>query len=121
MSRDSIATSKLEEDQVSVLNRLVRITQTPFVLSSSSCTQLLQPGPKSESQPPPRSGLGPNAPYHQLGPPIPRRPSHLLRHRPSFPSRCPHPVFFSGVLTMGSGFLTVNSTWERYIESAKRV
>ncbi|KAF8346232.1 hypothetical protein F5887DRAFT_1158536 [Amanita rubescens] len=32
---------------------------------------------------------------------------------PSFLSRCPHPVSFSGVLTMGSSFLTVDSAWER--------
>lgn len=40
---------------------------------------------------------------------------------PSFLSRCPHPVSFSGVLTMGSSFLTVNGAWDRYIDSAERV
>ncbi|KAF8347323.1 DNA polymerase family A-domain-containing protein [Amanita rubescens] len=39
----------------------------------------------------------------------------------SFLSRCPRPVSFSGVLTIGFSFLTVNSAWERYIERAERV
>ncbi|KAF8328293.1 DNA polymerase family A-domain-containing protein [Amanita rubescens] len=40
---------------------------------------------------------------------------------PSFLSWCPRPVSFSGVLTIGSSFLTVNSAWERYIERAECV
>ncbi|KIL59116.1 hypothetical protein M378DRAFT_188045 [Amanita muscaria Koide BX008] len=40
---------------------------------------------------------------------------------PSFLTRCPHPVSFSGMLTMGSSFLTVNQEWERYIHNAERV
>ncbi|KAF8631471.1 hypothetical protein AX15_002384 [Amanita polypyramis BW_CC] len=40
---------------------------------------------------------------------------------PSFFSRCPHPVSFSGVLTMGSSFLTVNAGWEQYLKNAELV
>ncbi|KAK2462616.1 hypothetical protein APHAL10511_005349 [Amanita phalloides] len=40
---------------------------------------------------------------------------------PSFLTRCPHPVSFAGVLTMGSSFLPVNAAWERYIEKAESV
>jgi len=64
---------KLEEDQASMLNtrpNYSRRTYASFVLSSRSWGRL-QPGAKSISQPPPRRGLGPNTPYHQLGPPIP--------------------------------------------------
>ncbi|KZT18676.1 gamma DNA-directed DNA polymerase [Neolentinus lepideus HHB14362 ss-1] len=39
---------------------------------------------------------------------------------PEFLSRCPHPVSFAGMMTMGSSFLTVNEEWERYIENAER-
>ncbi|KAI0266250.1 DNA polymerase family A-domain-containing protein [Gloeopeniophorella convolvens] len=39
---------------------------------------------------------------------------------PEFLEACPSPVSFSGMLTMGSSFLTVNEEWERYLESAER-
>ncbi|EPQ51697.1 hypothetical protein GLOTRDRAFT_48389 [Gloeophyllum trabeum ATCC 11539] len=39
---------------------------------------------------------------------------------PEFLARCPHPVSFAGILTMGSSFLTVNESWEEYIENAER-
>jgi DNA polymerase gamma 1 len=44
--------------------------------------------------------------------------SHVL---PDFLKACPSPVSFAGILTMGSSFLTVNESWERYIENAERV
>ncbi|KAF9560188.1 gamma DNA-directed DNA polymerase [Agrocybe pediades] len=34
---------------------------------------------------------------------------------------CPHPATFAGVLTMGSSFLTVDDSWEEYIERADAV
>ena len=40
---------------------------------------------------------------------------------PEFLKACPSPVSFAGILTMGSSFLTVNESWERYIENAERV
>ncbi|KAF9448854.1 hypothetical protein P691DRAFT_729009 [Macrolepiota fuliginosa MF-IS2] len=40
---------------------------------------------------------------------------------PAFLQACPHPVSFSGVLGMGSSFLTVNQEWERYLERAEGV
>jgi DNA polymerase gamma 1 len=40
---------------------------------------------------------------------------------PAFLEACPSPVTFSGVLTMGSSFLPVNATWERYLTEAERV
>lgn len=40
---------------------------------------------------------------------------------PEFLVRCPHPVSFAGILTMGSGFLPVNQEWERYLERAEGV
>ena len=39
---------------------------------------------------------------------------------PEFLESCPTPVSFSGMLTMGSSFLTVNEGWERYLEDAER-
>jgi DNA polymerase gamma 1 len=39
---------------------------------------------------------------------------------PAFLSRCPNPVSFAGILTMGSSFLTVNESWEKYLEDAER-
>ncbi|EIN08144.1 hypothetical protein PUNSTDRAFT_44745 [Punctularia strigosozonata HHB-11173 SS5] len=39
---------------------------------------------------------------------------------PAFRERCPHPVSFAGILTMGSSFLPVNQEWERYLENAER-
>ena len=39
---------------------------------------------------------------------------------PSFFERCPNPVSFAGVLTMGSSFLTVNESWEAYLDHAER-
>ena len=40
---------------------------------------------------------------------------------PAFLSRCPHPVSFAGILTMGSSFLTVDQDWEAYIQRAENV
>ncbi|KAH9963726.1 gamma DNA-directed DNA polymerase [Lactifluus volemus] len=39
---------------------------------------------------------------------------------PEFLESCPSPVSFSGMLTMGSSFLTVDGGWEKYLESAER-
>ncbi|EGO04129.1 hypothetical protein SERLA73DRAFT_102478 [Serpula lacrymans var. lacrymans S7.3] len=39
---------------------------------------------------------------------------------PAFLARCPSPVSFAGILTMGSSFLTVNESWEAYLENAER-
>lgn len=39
---------------------------------------------------------------------------------PAFLDRCPSPVSFAGVLTMGSSFLTVNESWESYLADADR-
>lgn len=39
----------------------------------------------------------------------------------SFLRSCPHPVSFAGILTMGSAFLPVDSTWKTYIEQADGV
>jgi len=39
---------------------------------------------------------------------------------PAFLKACPSPVSFAGILTMGSSFLTVNESWEKYIESAEK-
>ena len=38
---------------------------------------------------------------------------------PEFLESCPTPVSFSGMLTMGSSFLTVNEGWEKYLEDAE--
>lgn len=38
---------------------------------------------------------------------------------PAFLTACPSPVSFAGILTMGSSFLTVNESWEKYIENAE--
>ena len=38
---------------------------------------------------------------------------------PAFFEKCPSPVSFSGVCSMGSSFLTVNESWERYLENAE--
>ncbi|KAI0297802.1 gamma DNA-directed DNA polymerase [Multifurca ochricompacta] len=40
---------------------------------------------------------------------------------PEFLESCPSPVSFSGILTMGSSFLTVNEEWEKYLENSERV
>ncbi|KIY62530.1 hypothetical protein CYLTODRAFT_458906 [Cylindrobasidium torrendii FP15055 ss-10] len=40
---------------------------------------------------------------------------------PGWREACPHPVSFAGVLEMGSGFLTVNESWEKYINTAEGV
>lgn len=40
---------------------------------------------------------------------------------PAFLDRCPSPVSFAGILTMGSSFLTVNDSWESYLADADRV
>jgi DNA polymerase gamma 1 len=39
---------------------------------------------------------------------------------PAFLDRCPNPVTFAGVLTMGSSFLTVNESWDAYLRDAER-
>lgn len=39
---------------------------------------------------------------------------------PEFLSACPHPVSFAGILTMGSSFLTVDESWEKYLVDAER-
>lgn len=39
---------------------------------------------------------------------------------PEYLESCPTPVSFSGMLTMGSSFLTVNEGWEKYLEDAER-
>ncbi|KAH7908894.1 DNA polymerase family A-domain-containing protein [Hygrophoropsis aurantiaca] len=39
---------------------------------------------------------------------------------PAFLIRCPSPVSFAGILTMGSSFLTVNQSWEAYLNDAER-
>jgi len=39
---------------------------------------------------------------------------------PAFLKACPSPVSFAGILTMGSSFLTVNESWETYIENAEK-
>ncbi|KAJ7224410.1 DNA polymerase family A-domain-containing protein [Mycena pura] len=40
---------------------------------------------------------------------------------PAFFSRCPHPVSFAGILTMGSSLLCVDEGWEKYLEQAEAV
>ncbi|KAK7031336.1 POLAc domain-containing protein [Favolaschia claudopus] len=40
---------------------------------------------------------------------------------PAFLTRCPHPVSFAGILTMGSSFLCVDEGWEKYLEKAEEV
>ncbi|KAI6157921.1 DNA polymerase family A-domain-containing protein [Pisolithus tinctorius] len=44
----------------------------------------------------------------------------LLRVLPSFLQLCPSPVSFAGILAMGSSFLTVNESWETYLNDAER-
>jgi DNA polymerase gamma 1 len=39
---------------------------------------------------------------------------------PEFLQSCPTPVSFSGMLMMGSSFLTVDEGWEKYLENAER-
>ncbi|ORX93329.1 DNA polymerase gamma [Basidiobolus meristosporus CBS 931.73] len=39
---------------------------------------------------------------------------------PRFLRKCPHPVSFAGILHMGNSFLTVNRTWEEYIEKSEK-
>lgn len=38
---------------------------------------------------------------------------------PLFLQQCPHPVSFAGMSVMGSSFLPVNESWQKYIESAE--
>ncbi|KAF8521316.1 DNA polymerase family A-domain-containing protein [Gautieria morchelliformis] len=38
---------------------------------------------------------------------------------PAFLEKCPSPVSFAGMCSMGSSFLTVNESWERYLENAE--
>ena len=124
---------ELEQDKASVLSKLVRITRAElmphlFPLESDS-----NPDPNPNPNLDLETDSDPTSPTTDS--------DHLsladlltycatdvhTAHKvystilPSFLSRCPHPVSFSGVLTMGSSFLTVNSAWERYIESAERV
>lgn len=40
---------------------------------------------------------------------------------PEFLERCPHPVSFAGILTMGSSILPVNSEWDKYVERSEKV
>lgn len=40
---------------------------------------------------------------------------------PEFLQRCPHPVSFAGILSMGSSFLTVDEGWNEYLERAEKV
>jgi DNA polymerase gamma 1 len=40
---------------------------------------------------------------------------------PAFLTSCPHPISFAGILTMGSSFLTVDQSWESYLEKAETV
>ncbi|KAI6021535.1 DNA polymerase family A-domain-containing protein [Pisolithus microcarpus] len=44
----------------------------------------------------------------------------FLRVLPSFLQLCPSPVSFAGILAMGSSFLTVNDSWETYLNNAER-
>ena len=39
---------------------------------------------------------------------------------PVFLTACPSPVSFAGILTMGSSFLPVNESWEKYIANAEK-
>ena len=50
------------------------------------------------------------------------RVTHAVFSRvlPAFLEACPSPVSFAGILTMGSSFLTVNESWEKYIENAEK-
>ena len=38
---------------------------------------------------------------------------------PAFLDKCPSPVSFSGICSMGSSFLTVDENWERYLQIAE--
>ncbi|KIO20204.1 hypothetical protein M407DRAFT_16020 [Tulasnella calospora MUT 4182] len=38
---------------------------------------------------------------------------------PAFLEACPSPVSWAGFISMGNGFLPVNETWEKYIQSAE--
>ena len=38
---------------------------------------------------------------------------------PAFLNKCPSPVSFAGMCSMGSSFLTVDEGWERYLENAE--
>lgn len=39
---------------------------------------------------------------------------------PLYRDSCPHPATFAGVLAMGSSFLPVNESWERYLRNAEK-
>ncbi|KAK9728460.1 DNA-directed DNA polymerase gamma mip1 [Basidiobolus ranarum] len=39
---------------------------------------------------------------------------------PRFLQKCPHPVSFAGIIHMGSSFLTVNRSWDSYIERSEK-
>ncbi|KAF2351303.1 DNA-directed DNA polymerase family A palm domain [Trinorchestia longiramus] len=45
----------------------------------------------------------------------------LVNLLPLFYERCPHPVSFGGILEMGSSYLPVSNSWNKYIESAEKL
>ncbi|KAA0193631.1 hypothetical protein HAZT_HAZT004400 [Hyalella azteca] len=44
----------------------------------------------------------------------------LINLLPLFYERCPHPVSFAGMLEMGSSYLPINQSWNKYIENADK-
>ena len=38
---------------------------------------------------------------------------------PIFQQHCPHPVTLAGMLEMGSMYLPVNVSWDRYLQSSR--
>ena len=38
---------------------------------------------------------------------------------PLFQRHCPHPVTLAGMLEMGSMYLPVNASWNRYLQSSR--
>ena len=40
---------------------------------------------------------------------------------PAFFDKCPHPVSFAGILTMGSSLLCVDEGWDKYLEQAEKI
>lgn len=38
---------------------------------------------------------------------------------PLFQRHCPHPVTLAGMLEMGSMYLPVNTSWNRYLQSSR--
>ena len=43
----------------------------------------------------------------------------LRKTLPAFLDKCPSPVSFGGICSMGSSFLTVDESWERYLSNAE--